>query len=221
MSISFETATDGLTGSINWSGTPIITVDDTGASFVVTDATTAGQAVNFGQLPAVIDNTGATTDLSLRVGDVAYSDFVAQTSMPLHIATGDNEIYEMMLAGSFTATTAGTEPQLLPNNVAPTGRITYRIMYFGNAACYGTSVAGASILYLGVGGAPIFSGDFKIFTDTNRQRMIGRSAGTTTAVSYGCSLIEHELSNSVAWTSLGTVQFNTAWTGRITVKRIV
>jgi len=59
MTISIKTADDGLTGSLRWNGTDIVTIDGTGAT--VPNATASGHAVNLGQFPKALGVEGTQT----------------------------------------------------------------------------------------------------------------------------------------------------------------
>jgi hypothetical protein len=95
-------------GSMSLSLSSVATTEYSGATLVaeevyVADAATPGDLVNFSQLisgvagsSSVIDWTNVSSDAVLEVGQTAYYAPVGTfSSVPLHIACADNQIYEL------------------------------------------------------------------------------------------------------------------------------
>ncbi|MGF6549299.1 hypothetical protein [Paraburkholderia youngii] len=177
--------------------------------------------------PVPINNTGASSDVALSIGQAAYIDISAATTAPLHIACGDNQSYEMelRLAGN-TGINAGV--LLLPNNVSYTNFFAWEQVYNNSTTPLANSgyssgfyVSGADVRY--------------------RKASISTKTISKTVSSYGAAYVSGALgvstdimasfwqasasSNTVgdtttAWTSLGTLTFPAAATGRILIKRV-
>ncbi|MBN3848358.1 hypothetical protein G3N58_16190 [Paraburkholderia sp. Ac-20342] len=179
-----------------------------------------------GAYAAPINNTGASSDIVLPVGQAAYIDISAATTVPLHIACNDEQSYEMEFrfmgnTGSNTATV------LLPNNTSHTNFFSWEQQYNISSTPYANS---------GYANGFVISGADSRY----RKIFISTSTATKSIFSMGCSYIsssqgisadtlasswQASASNNTisdttsAWTSLGTVTFPVATTGRITIRR--
>jgi len=176
----------------------------------------------------VINNTGASADVSLAVGQLAYVDVSAATTALLRIATGDNQLYELNLQMTGNGNTSGY-PILSPNNASYTNFIYHT----------GIAESGGSAVNLGdyQSGFPLCrNGDIRqtrvtlsTKTTSKHATYLGAVYYTATAV-YWSSGIANWLSaasnsaattdTTTAWTSLGTVAFPVAATGRIYIRRL-
>ncbi|ADG20405.1 Carbohydrate-binding family V/XII [Paraburkholderia atlantica] len=173
-----------------------------------------------------LNNTGASSDIVLAIGQAAYIDISAATAVPLHIGCGDNQSYEieMQLSGN-TGAQLGT--YLLPNNTSYTNYFVWEQLYNTSNTPLANSNYSSGF---GIGGADI------------RYRKVFLSTKTIskTATSHGASYISASLGTSsdvmasfwqaqpstntvgdttTPWTSLGTVTFPVAATGRILIRR--
>ncbi len=169
-----------------------------------------------------INNTNSTTDLSLGVGQSAYLTFTSATSMPLYIACGDGQIYEISMAGTYTAAAGAGDTILQPNNAVPTtNSFTGRGLYVSNTAV--TPYNGAINLNgfdLSAGGASILEGKFTLFTSTRNKKIIVDSASTTSAASLKTNWAVEWNDTTTPYSSIGTIIMPNAWTGTITIRRI-
>ena len=221
------------TNAVNVTGTVASGV--TGTTQTLTDsstklATTAfvqGQAPNY-QAAALVNNTGAGADVSLTVGQTAYVDFSAATSVLLHIATGDNQLYELVIeaAGNAGATNITT---LNPNNTTYTNFFA-DFGYYSNSTGPGQIAQYSNGFMIGFNGDPRFIG-VKVSTKTTSKTVTGQSLNfnslPTVISCYHSSVWQSSASSSgaagdttTAWTSLGTLSFPVAATGRAYIKRI-
>ena len=161
-------------------------------------------------------------DLVLGIGQSASSSFTAATSMPLHIACGDGQIYEMEILGNYTPAASAISPTLQPNNTVPgTNSFNYRQFFLSGATPSGnegTDAAGG--FYVAVGGSSVYESTVKLYTSTAAKRSIATFGCATNSSSFvGIAAIEWN-DNTTVWSSLGTVIMPNAWTGGITTTRI-
>jgi hypothetical protein len=176
----------------------------------------------------LINNTGAASDLSLQVGQAAYIDVSAASSVPLHIATGDNQSYEIDLL--VTPDSVVTTPTLLlPNNATYTNFFGFTSVYGSQqgAGTAGATAAGTNGFALVPQGAT----NTKCFVSTKTYAKGVHSLGAShTTSNYlvtwstfsmwmatASSFVAHD--TTTPWTSLGTLTFPTTVTGRIIIRR--
>lgn len=186
--------------------------------FLTTDGAGAWYAVAARQ-PSVLDLSSATTDHQLAVRQKAVINFTSATSIPLHIACGDGQIYRMYILWSDTFLTSARSntKSLLPNNTTYTGSILHTQL--ANGAGYQAAI---DAFQLGVGWEPVSAYSAEIFTSTNSKSVLSRGFD----YQYGAAwynAIAHDFWNdtTTAWTSLGTVTLVYARSGQIVIERIV
>jgi len=161
-------------------------------------------------------------DLVLGIGQSAKITATAATSMPLHIACGDGQIYEIDIAGSYTAAAAAANPILQPNNAVPS---TNSFLCIGEYTT-GTSVIGIATTIAEGGfrlnsiGSSVQAGNYTVSTSTLNKKMIGVGNGNTTASSGSHSMTVSWTDTTTPYTSLGTIIMPNAWTGTIVVRRV-
>lgn len=176
----------------------------------------------------IINNTGAASDITLAIGQICYIDIVAATSCALHVATGDHQKYELL--GEYQGTGSTASPGILtPNNT------TYTNFFIGDVSVIQSGTTGGSSAYyngflFSYAGAPV--GVFaRISTATQSKTLLGISSNvnSTGPVSYASYISAKWLATAsssittdttTAWTSLGTLTFPVATTGRTYVRRI-
>ena len=160
-------------------------------------------------------------DLLLGIGQSAKITASAATSIPLHVACGDGQIYEMEMAGTYTLAAAGAYAILQPNNTTYTNVFEYATVYSTV-----TSTGGAALASTGTGfmldpsGASVYSLTAKIFTSTATKRVNTQSFSSTSTVTYSASTGALMQDTTTLWSSLGTVILPNAWSGEINLKRI-
>lgn len=179
--------------------------------------------------PAIlmINNTGAVSDIALNIGQSAYIDVVASASVPLHIATGDNQKYdiEYLLQGTATGTTGYAV--LLPNNTSYTNFFSNSGYTWGNGT---SSVLGVYSNGFQVGYGDIRGGRTTVSTATKSKNAVtlntAQPSGTPPGGVALVSLWQAAASSGGAadtttpYTSMGTLSFPSAQTGRIIMRRV-
>lgn len=173
--------------------------------------------MNFSDYLKPIDNTGAVSDLSLGVGQTAYVVFGPATSIPLHIACGDNQIYEI----KFACGAAGNSTNNLilnPNNTTYTNAFTRD---YGSLVSNGTLASGVtteSFYSLTTDGVP-YEIQATVWTKTNLKRVI--SSGRDTNTTNGSVFMHGSEWNdtTTVHSSVGTLTCATLLTGRVDITR--
>ena len=164
-----------------------------------------------------------STDRVLGIGQITQDSFASATSMPLHIACGDGQIYEIELNGTYTPSTNAAVTLLQPNNAIPTTNSFKLYQIWGtdstgvSASYIATSADGG--LRLDVSGG-LFSDTAKVFTSTAAKSMIAHVAGATSTNNYSGEIRGYWNDTTTVWSSLGTIIMPNAWTGQIVVKRV-
>jgi len=176
---------------------------------------------------APINNTGAVSDVPLALGQEAYIDIAAASSVPLHIATADLQQYEIrfMLNGASGASNGNV--LLLPNN----GSITN--MFFGQVLDGVNTAAQASSGFFNgflASFGDVAQGVINVITRTAAKTILGASGSYISASGFylyhtfsrwlGTASSSTTTDTTTAWTSLGTLAFSNASTGRIIIRRI-
>lgn len=175
-----------------------------------------------------IDISSRTSDYYLKPGEIVYIDFTNATTAPLNIATVEGE-YELTIIGNGTNTTYTASPTYLrPNNTT-----------YGNAFSYleygkeiSTSDAGGSktLDSYGTGSHPgiqiayqqLLKCNYIITTYTTAKCITGshiRKSSATAHVFFRNHVIWEN--TTTPWTSLGTIAFPFAHSGKIIIKRII
>jgi hypothetical protein len=170
------------------------------------------------------NNTSASSDLTLLVGQGAYVDFSSATSVPLHIATGDNQLYELTIAASGNTGSTGNT-LLLPNNSSSYTSQMYTAFNtlgsYANAYLYGVLLG----YYMDMRFAKAF---ISTKTIAKAWKVSAYGASGTSSSYYidgsGSWLASAStftpVDTSTVWSSLGTISFPVAATGRAIIKRV-
>jgi hypothetical protein len=177
---------------------------------------------------AVINNSSASSDITLLVGQQAYLDFSAVTSLLLHVATADKQEYE--ISGTFVGNTSSTTTAtvLLPNNTTLASQFLTTILDADTSTntftMYSPYTGGFGLFYWGV----------RSFTSTVLTATTGKSVYTRARAYSGYPAEQFVNTSSgwmnvastngaqdttTAWTSLGTLSFPISVTGHITILR--
>lgn len=211
---------------VNWNYEGDYTVTDTADHIISTpsgfitavDVQTALNQISDYFTPLVW-TSGA--DLSLGIGQSAKITVTNATSIPLHIACGDGQIYEMHLDGTYTSATAAADSILEPNNVAHATSFTIYELVGAN------STAGAAVapnvdsgFRLDNNGASIESAVCTLFTSTLRKKVFTRSSNTSSTVAGNNIIHSRWQDTTTVWSSLGTITMPNAWTGEIIARRV-
>ena len=158
---------------------------------------------------------------SSDLGQHTSDSFTAQTSMPLHIACGDGQIYEIEIVGSYTAAATGTDSVLQPNNAVPTTNsftVEASFAATSTASAYNTTTTGG--FFLGNGGGSLSMAKVTLFTGPSRKASVSTYKVVTTVATYaGVTTVDWN-DTTTPYTSVGTITMPNAWTGTITVRRV-
>jgi len=219
--VGYVTITEATAGT--WATAPAL-VQGIGGLAGITSIVAASNA----NANAPINNTGAVSDITLALGQQAYIDVTASTSVPLHIATADNQVYEVEMLMQGNTGSAGNTV-LNPNNS------TYTNFFIGNGnASSNSSTSGYAIYtsgFLIAYAQDVRHALFHASTKTISKSVIGSAEGINTVPqTYSIQGSSHWQSvassggsasdTTTLWTSLGTVAFPVAATGRIIIRRI-
>jgi len=167
---------------------------------------------------SVIDLTGYSgADVPLQIGQSAIYDVAAATTLLLRISTGDKQEYRIKYNPVYAAgTPAGNGVQLLPNNTTLTG-ITLED-FSGNQNVPAAAASAQTSFVLSVG-FTINKMIAHVCTSTLGKSCISHYRASSNVGNYA-GLMSSNCSEVVtAITSLGTLNFGNATTGRVIVTR--
>jgi aryl-phospho-beta-D-glucosidase BglC (GH1 family) len=161
----------------------------------------------------LINNTAATSDTVLAVGQGAVIDVNNAGYIPLHIATADNQLYEVVLMFAPVNVAFSTSEVLLPNNTAYAGQFWSNGNFLNGFGLPSQFSAFSRLL---------------VSTKTACKSVIGHALASATLVqeetsaSVWCAAANTQLpaDTTTLWNSLGSLQLSTPRTGRIVVRRI-
>jgi hypothetical protein len=213
------------TVTVAWDGTELDSGLSSIATGIITPASNALPYVNtLYQTP--FDNTSASSDVPLGVGQKAYVTASGATSIPLHIACGDGQMYEIAMNGSHAQSAGGSISQLEPNNTTYSAEFySRRVFGYGNGSGespYGVAfdtLTNLSSFYLEGIGAPPMSAVIRAWTSTAAKHTQCEYQGWSTTHDSTGVVSGWWMNNTTPWTSLGTIVLPVAWTGIITIER--
>jgi hypothetical protein len=175
------------------------------------------------------DISSRTSDYPLRPGEVVYLNYSAVTTLPLCVATEEGE-YEVIIKGDTSISpTNNNGVAILPNNATQAGALDFSCIY----VIYGKDDASASVTPLswkngatynafGVGSGTIIHSSCKVSTTTVCKNVrSSNSAIYTTSQRYQEDSQIYWSDTTTPWTSLGTITFPFAQSGKIIIKRII
>jgi len=206
MSIGINSTTGN--GAITVDGVTSLTFNSTGI--------TSGFAPYF--LPVLWNGS---TDRVLGAGQHTSDSFTSATSMPLNIACGDGQVYELTMNGTFIPAAVGANTLLLINNATMSGNFDYCYHQVTGASTVGAgNTTSATGFMIAPGCSPYFA-KATVFTTTNVKSFLAESRGQeTTNGAHQFRVMMDAPDTTTVWSSLGTITIPNAWTGTITVKRI-
>jgi len=161
-------------------------------------------------------------DLVLGIGQSANITATAATSIPLHIACGDGQVYEIDIDGSFILAAASTASYLAPNNTTYANAFAH-LYTTSNYTAATVTLGGVTETFFSLDtglGTSIQNGSCIIFTSTANKKGHGFSKGGTTTDECGSQFAVRWNDTTTVWSSLGTVIMPNAWTGTVVVRRI-
>jgi len=160
-------------------------------------------------------------DRVLGVGQITQDSFTSATSMPLHIACGDGQAYEIDMAGNFTpAAGAGINCTLNPNNTTYASAFTTGFIYATLGSAPASVISTTSAMVLDGSNGSVYSLLATVFTSTATKQASIRSRSAITGSNYILDTETHWDDTTTVWSSLGTIIMPNAWTGSVVVKRI-
>ena len=179
-----------------------------------------------------IDTTSAASDVALAVGQSAKVSFSSQTVVPLHIACGDNQVFDMTLA-LLGNVGVNNSPVLAPNNTSYTNKIFSSFAGYLSGASPNSIFGGQWQNGPGLGVGDCIQSNCRISTATKSKTVIGASVGSNgtpaiTQVIFGSVWSANALAwtqpnatdTTTPWSSLGTITFPATTSGTITVRRL-
>jgi len=168
--------------------------------------------------PPVHDNTGASSDYALAVGETAKITFTSTTSVPLHISTSQGE-YEITILGASNIGTSDSFTSLQANNANQSSGSFVSDSYGeqSNQAFWGASGTDV-VAYIGVGG--IIRATVRVSTFTTCKAMCSTVHGKRTNRQVSTTNTYWN-DTTTSWTSLGTIKFSISQSGTIIIRRIL
>ena len=162
----------------------------------------------------------AIPSLFLNVKESAYMDFTAQTSMPLRLGSGTDQELVIRADGTYTQAAAGAASYLQINNINFTNGFSIQESISNNSTAVAFSAANTDNGFRLDGvGASLFTLVSRVFTRTSAKRA-NIYYGNATSTIASCGTITSEMNDTTTvWTTLGTLIFPNAWTGRVRVTR--
>jgi hypothetical protein len=193
-----------------------------GSTFRLYGSKTPTQLVSYNP----IDYANFSSDRLLRAGEVAYIDYSAATSVPLHIQTEEG-LYELDIIGDITNAVSDSLVTLQPNagtaNVPGAGSIlTYDSYQLSTAATTLTTEAAATTAQFYLCFAIPIVAKITISTRTKAKtvsfKSLARRATSSALMRSFADAYWNE--STVAWTSLGTITCP-SMSGKIVIRRII
>lgn len=180
----------------------------------------SGVIAEIGQQP-VIDMTGYSgADVALGVGQTALYTVAAASSLLLRIATATEQGYEIEYnANNNTGVTLGANANLQVNNANFGTNVCANVRNDIDGTSLVTSVGTSNnnFILTTVGRAHWFKS--KVFTRTTGKAMQTDYFLSTATLTYSGNHRSRCTDTTTVWTSLGTINFQEAVTGLVTVKR--
>lgn len=207
VTVAFQNATDVLDAGLN-------TVD------ISTEPYT-NPAIHQGN-GSIINLTGYTgADVALGIGQSAIYDVSAITTLLLRIACGDKQDYEIRVRPTFIAgVAAGGVSTLQPNN-ANTGAGAVSIESLYGQQNIAVAVIVSNNVFPLDAGFTVNRLDISCCTSTNGKTVLSAFRNTSTANNYNGSNSMTWNDTTTPWSSLGTLNFANALTGRVSVRRVL
>lgn len=202
-----------------------------------TDALDSGlSAVDLGLSPAdnpmdmvgkgsIIDLTGYSgADVPLAIGQLATYTLTAITNILLRIATGDNQEYEITVRNTTVSagSTIASKANLQPNNAntAANAVVNQSPYWVSGTATPSITFGTENIIRLSEGNT-LNNLTCKLSTKTLSKQVWTQFTNVDATNWYTGFVDSHWLDTTTAWTSLGTLNFQNAITGRVIVRRIM
>lgn len=158
----------------------------------------------------LVDLTSATEDYLLKVGETAVITYTDANSVPLHVATVEG-LYEIKISTQNTTISDNNGIYLKPNNIDITA---YSAQFWSGGSWSGSTTN------FQISGALNKLTKADINTNTGSKTLISSSVYKTTSSVSSAYFNNLWDDTSTAWTSLGTITFPFAQSGKIVIRRI-
>lgn len=197
------------------------TIIGTGSIFRLYKSNSAQKLISYDP----IDITARTSDYFMRPGEVVYRTYTNATSVPLNIATTEG-IYELKLINASVGVTdfsSVSNIYLMPNNTLVTaGQINYNRIKQENTTVNGISDVATQQAFIVSNDKTGIVSEVTIYTYLN-QKVVTGTMLCKTATDDFANFIFHQpwVDTTTHWTSLGTLTFVAAQSGKVIVKRII
>lgn len=175
------------------------------------------------------NHTGCAPRLLLP-GETAYIDYVSATAVPLNISTEEGT-YELDVVGDQSVSISNTNAcTLQPNNTTVTaGAIDYVKLYIGFLSSDSPGAATVSgyrdctaQTAFNLADGLLVKSFIQISTKTTGKTVFNKSLSRSSATQYYVNdFILNWLDTTTVWTSLGTITFPFAQSGKIVIRRII
>ena len=212
------------------------TSGNTLARTVVQESSNSNSAVNWGSETIDIfltqtatvanntptNNTSASSDYTMAVGETAYITYSSATSVALHIATVSPGEYEIIVQAVAATPVSDANAALLPNNTTYSNAIS-TLGWYERSATTTNYFQNADKPSFDLGATNLVKAIIRCSTTTNSKSVISSSWSVLTATNGGMGRTENnQLWNdtTTAWTSLGTIAFPYALSGTVLIRRI-
>ena len=178
-----------------------------------------GSITEVGFQPVLTMTGYSGADIPLAIGQAAIYDVSAVTTQVLRIASSDNQGFTLRVQPTFTANAAATAAFLQPNNAnTGAGAVTRSQLNSNNGAAPTGAQTTENIFTLAAGGT-VYWIHAEICTRTNGKTVDSRFKNTDATTHYVGIISGTWNDTTTPWSSLGTLNFGAALTGRIIVKR--
>lgn len=220
--------------TINYNSTTLITptlanftVSAGSYALIVPKSTTSGTPDGWQVLAyyngTTSDMTGYSgADIVANIGDKFTYTLSGTNSLPLRIATGNNQVYKLYWTGKANAGASTNTWTFSINNTTYAGTIFWLTTY-GNSASGTQTVSGLTQGLLTIA----FAGDLKTFeatlytqTDSKRGIVTNAKCGGVAGANYIINSTYESTDTTTAWTSLGTLASADSMVGTLIVERV-
>lgn len=220
--------------TINYNATTLITptlanftVSAGSYALIVPKSTTSGTPDGWQILAyyngTTIDMTGYSgADIVANIGDKLSYTLSGTNSLPLRIATGNNQIYRLYWTGKASGGASTNQWTFSINNTTYAGTI-YWLTTYGNSNTGNQVVSGLTqgLMTLAIAG-DLKVADILFFTQTDSKRgiMTNAKCGGVAGANYIVNSTFESTDTTTAWTSLGTLASADSMVGTLIVERI-
>lgn len=184
-----------------------------------TNVTQVTENVSQTVVAAIIkDSTGVPIDLVLGVGEEAFVTYTAATSVPLGIAVTTGQLYELIIAGVYAAPASAAYGYLKPNNTDTGAGAVERAYHYAGT---GTNNAADTTTNFTVTSSLTIMSRSIINTTTATKSLLSDFFEYQTGGRYIFTAGSRWTDTTTAWTSLGTLVFSEAQSGKAIIRRLI